>query len=99
MVAHNGLDGFTNYFTPDQQVYHFSESGPPPFDLLFTHQTADPQNLWLDGNDPRDITGHQDAQNLDTSGSGLEFLSEIFRKTKPSAYTWPTSSSLFMRTP
>ena len=42
MVAHNGSDGFENYFTSReaQPVYHVSESGPPPFDLLFTHQTT-----------------------------------------------------------
>ena len=101
IVAHNGQDGFASCFTSReaQPTYHFPQSGPPRFDLLLTHQiTADPQNLRLDGNDPKDITGHQDAQNLDTLGSGLEFLSEIFRKTKLSVYV-ATNGSFFVHTP
>ena len=76
MIAHNGRNGFANCFTlrEAQPVYHFSESGPSPFDVSFIHQTtAGTPNLWLDGHDLRSVTGHQDAQTLDTLGSGHEF--------------------------
>jgi hypothetical protein len=75
VIAYNSRDGFANSFTSHeaQPVYHFSESGPPPFDLSFTHRTtADQQNLWLADHDPGSVTGHQDAQTLVTLGFGLE---------------------------
>ena len=83
VIEYNARDGFANYFTSrePQPVYHFSESGPPPFDPSFTHRTtAYPQNLWLDGHGPRSVTDHQDAQTFDTLESGLErsFVSPSF---------------------
>jgi len=76
IVAHDGRDGFSHCLIAReaQPVYHFSETGPSPFDLSSTHQTTtDPQNLWLGNHDPLSVIAHQDAQTLDTLGSGLEF--------------------------
>ena len=75
VIIYNGPDDFANCFTSReaQPVCNFPESGPPPFDVSSTHHTtADSQNLWFDDYDPRSVTGRQDAQTLDTLGSGLE---------------------------